>query len=59
MGAWVPGSNFKVSEVGSVGSVDQNFDVAVVAAVGQKNGMSLNDLLFNHTHRKRGFFNRI
>ena len=36
MGAWVPGSNFKVSEVGSVGSVDQNFDVAVVAAVGQK-----------------------
>ena len=59
MSAWVPGSNFKASEVGSVGSVDQNFDVAVVAAVGQKNGMNLNDLLFNHTYRKRGFFNRI
>ena len=50
--AWVRGSTFGVGGVCSVGSVGQNFDVAVVAGVGQKHGMSLNVLLFNHTHRK-------
>ena len=50
--AWVRGSTFGVGGVCSVDSVGQNFDVAAVAGVGPKHGMSLNVLLFNHTQRK-------